>query len=400
MYKNMNNLLNLEKIRQKNSINLIASENYSKFNNLNQKYNFLMDKYAEGYPKKRYYAGCKYIDFIENQAIDYCRKLFKFEYINVQPHSGSQANQAVYMALCETYDKIMGLNLSHGGHITHGNFFNFSGHFYRNVSYKLNDKEYLDYDLINYIVKINKPKIIVAGVSAYSRLLNWKILKKIAFENNAYLLADISHVAGLIATNNYPSPLNYADVVTFTTHKTLRGPKGAVIMTSNKYISFLINKAVFPGIQGGPFMNNIAIKGLAFKSALSKKFENYQKQVILNAKNLAFFLKSKNFNIVSNGTDSHLMLIDLNKFGITGDEAQKRLESVNIIVNKNTVPNDINSANIASGVRLGTAAVTTRGFLTNEMFIIAELIHLVLTNNYNERLVKEQVTNLCKNFDL
>lgn len=400
MYKNINSLLSLEKNRQKNCINLIASENYSKLDNLNKNYNFLMDKYAEGYVGKRYYGGCKYIDFIENQTIDYCKKLFNFKYINVQPHSGSQANQAVYMALCETYDKIMGLNLTHGGHITHGNFFNFSGNFYRNVSYKLNDKEYLDYDSINYIAKKNKPKIIVAGVSSYSRLLNWKILKKIAIENNAYLLADISHVAGLIAANKYSSPSKYADVVTFTTHKTMRSVRGAVIMTSDKYISFLINKAVFPGIQGGPFMNNIAAKGLSFKEALSDKFKNYQKNVIKNAKDLNFFLKSKKINVISNGTDTHLMIIDLTEFKISGDEAQKRLEDVNIIVNKNTIPNDINLPNITSGIRLGTAAITSKGFSTKEIFVIAELINLVLKNDYNQRRVKEQVIKLCRNYNL
>lgn len=400
MYKNINKILILEKKRQNNSINLIASENYSSINNLSYKYGFLMDKYAEGYPNNRYYGGCKYVDNIEETAIYYCKKLFNFEYINVQPHSGSQANQAVYMALCETYDKIMGLNLSHGGHITHGNFFNFSGKFYRNVVYNLNDKDYFDYDLINLIARKNKPKIIIAGISSYSRLLNWKILKKISVENNAYLLADISHIAGLIAGNQYPSMYKYADIVTFTTHKTLRGPRGAVIMTSSKRLASLINRSVFPGLQGGPFVGNIAAKALLFKEALYKKFDNYQKKVILNAKNLALFLKSKKIKVISNGTDSHLMVIDLQRYNINGDDAQKRLESVNIIVNKNSIPNDFNLSKITSGIRIGTAAVTSRGFSTREMFILSELINLVLKNDFNYREVRRQVINLCKNFHL
>ncbi len=398
--KYLKKIIECEKKRQDLSINLIASENY--FNNIYEDINtsILSDKYAEGYPGKRYYAGCKYVDLIEKQAIKYCNKLFNVKYSNVQSHSGSQANQAVYMALCDINDTILGLNLKHGGHLTHGMKLNYSGYFYNSIKYDLNVNDYIDYDDIDKIIKITKPKLMIVGASAYSRIINWPVLKKIAIQNNIFFLADISHIAGLIAGNIYPSPVNFVDVSTFTLHKTLRGPRGAAIITNNKKFSDLLNRAVFPGIQGGPFMNVIALKSLCFRDAFSIKFKNYQKNVIKNAKNLAKFLKINGFDIISDGTDSHLFLIDLRKLNITGDLAEKKLEKANIVTNKNYIPQDKNKNGVCSGIRLGTAAITNRGFGENEMYLISEWITDILINKHNPLKIKKDVIDLCQDFPI
>ncbi|HFL8819541.1 MAG TPA: serine hydroxymethyltransferase [Candidatus Azoamicus sp. OHIO2] len=398
--KQIKRLILLEQHRQENSINLIASENYMSLDYSKLETSILSTKYAEGYPSKRYYAGCKYIDLIENIAIKTCKKLFNVKYVNVQPHSGSQANQAVYMALCSVYDTILGLNLKHGGHLTHGYSSNFSGHFYHAVGYNLNNNYYIDYDDIEKQVHDIKPKLIIGGASAYSRVINWKILKNIAKKYNAFLLADISHTAGLIATNIYPSPVAYADLITLTLHKTLRGPRGAVILTNNKNLASLVNKAVFPGIQGGPFMNVITAKSLCFKKAMLNDFHQYQKQVIKNAKDLSYFLQTYGFDIVSNGTDSHMFLINLTNLNLTGIESERKLEKANIILNKNTLPNDLTSSNVCGGVRIGTAAVTTRGFGKNEMVLIADWIYCILKKKNNVYKIKKDVINLCKKFPI
>lgn len=400
MNKYIKKLVELEQQRHINSINLIASENYTVLDYSKVETSVLSAKYAEGYPKKRYYAGCKYIDLLEMDTIDMCKKLFDVKYANVQSHSGSQANQAVYMALCNIYDTILGLNLKHGGHLTHGCSINFSGYFYKAVKYDLNDRCYIDYDEIARIAQDNKPKIIVAGASAYSRIINWSVLKNIAKKNNAFLLADISHTAGLVAADIYPSPVHFADVITLTLHKTLRGPRGAVILTNNKMLASLINKAVFPGIQGGPFMNVIGAKYICFKNAMLAEFTTYQKNVVRNAKALAQLLKDGYFDIVSNGTDSHMFLIDLSKLNLTGLEAERKLERANIIVNKNTIPHDFNNPNICSGIRIGTAAVTTRGFGRKEMFLISDWIYSILKNNVSSYKIKKDVIKLCQNFPI
>lgn len=392
-------ILNKEIERQNSSINLIASENYFDYI-INFDDSILIGKYAEGYPKKRYYAGCKYIDVIEKKAIDSCKKLFNVKYANVQPHSGSQANQAVYMALCNVGDKILGLNLQHGGHLTHGSNFNFSGYVYKSLYYGLNINGYIDYDHIDTLVELHRPKLIIAGASAYSRMINWNVLKKIAIRYNAFLLADISHIAGAVAAKIYPTPNYKAHVVTFTLHKTLRGPRGAAILSFNKKINLLINKGVFPGIQGGPFINVILNKYICFKKSMLLSFKKYQKNILLNAKKLAFFLNKRGFEIISNGTDSHLFLINLVSLNLTGVEAEKILEKANIILNKNTIPNDLFSANKCSGIRLGTAAITTRGLNVNSMYILSEWIYLLLIKKKNPYKIKKDIVVFCKKFKL
>lgn len=394
-------IIQSEKKRQENSINLIASENYTSQKILSLQASVLSNKYAEGYPDHRYYAGCHYIDKIENIAIKKAKMLFKAKYANVQPHSGSQANQAVYMALCKPHDKILGLKLNHGGHLTHGHKNNYSGYLYTPIYYNVKEKNgYIDYDFINHIIKTHKPKLIITGASAYSRIINWNTIKTIAKTVNAYLLADISHVAGLIAANLYPSPINIADVITSTLQKTLRGPRGGIILTNKTSIIKKINKAVFPGVQGGPAINIVAAKALSLDHAASKNFKNYQKTTIKNAKTLATLLKKKGFNIISNGTDTHLFLINLKNLHLSGNEAEKKLEMANIIVNKNIIPYDEQKPNISSGIRIGTPSITTRGFKTAEIKLLHHWIYKILIKKINPKSIKKHVINLCKKYTI
>ena len=389
--------------RQQNNIELIASENYVSDDILKIQGSILTNKYAEGYPGKRYYGGCQFIDEIENLAINYACELFKCKYANVQPHSGSSANMAVYRALLNKGDKVMGMNLSHGGHLTHGHSINFSGLDYEIVDYKVNEQtELIDYDELEKIVLKEKPRMIIAGASAYSRIIDFKRFREIADKVGAYLMVDMAHIAGLVATGNHPSPIPYADVVTSTTHKTLRGPRGGLILTNNEEIIKKINKTIFPGIQGGPLMHVIGAKAECFYEALQEDFKEYIKQVIINAKALSDTLKENGFRIISNGTDNHLLLVDVSSIGLTGKEAEKILDKINITVNKNTIPYDKQSPNITSGIRLGSAAMTTRGLKEKDFIEIGNIITKSLQNKENEQLQKElkeqvlQITNKYK----
>jgi len=391
-------LISLEKQRQENYINLIASENYTSTNILNIQSSELSNKYAEGYKNKRYYGGCKYINKIEQLAINRAKKLFNADYANVQPHSGSQANQAIYMALCNPNDTILGMKLTDGGHLSHGHKANFSGKFYNIIQYGIDSTtEYIDYDKIDTLTKKYKPKIIIAGASAYSRIINWNILKLISKKVNAYLIADISHYAGLIASKLYPNPIKIVDAITTSTQKTLRGPRGGLILSKkNKILEKKIDMAVFPGIQGGPLEHIIAAKAICFKEAQSKKFKTYQKQTLTNTKYLKNILEKENFKIISKGTDTHLFLINLKNKNITGIEAEKRLEKANIIVNKNIIPNDKLNSNITSGIRIGTPAITTRGFKSRDIKKIGEWINKIISNKKNIKNIKIKVIKLCK----
>ena len=380
MDKRIREILDKEKNRQRDNIELIASENYVSNDILELQGSIFTNKYAEGYPGKRYYGGCENVDDIENLAIEYVCKLFNVKYANVQPHSGSQANMAVYRALLNHGDKIMGLNLSHGGHLTHGHKLNFSGIDYEVVSYNVdNDSEVIDYNKVREIALKEKPKMIIAGASAYSREINFKKFKDIALEVGAYLMVDMAHIAGLVATGLHMSPIPYADIVTSTTHKTLRGPRGGMILTNREDIIKKINKVVFPGVQGGPLMHVIAAKAQCFYEALQPEFKEYQLQVIKNIKTLEKVLKEEGIRLVSNGTDNHLLLLDVkNSVGITGKKAEEVLDKRNITVNKNTIPNDPASPFVTSGIRLGTPAVTSRGMNTQDMDQIAEAIALIV----------------------
>ncbi|WP_246208771.1 serine hydroxymethyltransferase [Enterobacteriaceae endosymbiont of Donacia thalassina] len=395
------NILNKESKRQEENINLIASENYTSNNVMLIQGSQLTNKYAEGYPKYRYYGGCKYIDQIENLAIKRAKKLFKADYANVQPHSGSQANFAVYMALLKPGDIIMGLENSHGGHLTHGSQVNFSGKFYKNISYKTNQKGIIDYNNLLKLAKKYKPKIIIGGFSSYSRICNWVKMRDIADTVNAYFLVDISHIAGLIIAGLYPNPLPYAHVVTSTTHKTLAGPRGGIILSlkKNKHLFEKFNKAIFPGSQGGPLMHVIAAKAVAFKEAFNPKFITYQKQILKNAKLMVKIFKKNNYKIVSNDTDSHLFIIDLTNKNITGAEAELLLEQHNIIVNKNSIPDDINPPSITSGIRIGTPAITKRGLKEKEIYLLCQYIINIL-NHKNKYIknIKNDIIKLCKLF--
>jgi len=405
MDKILENALELETKRQKNNIELIASENYVSKDILKLQGSILTNKYAEGYPGKRYYGGCEYIDIFENKAIEYVKELFNCKYANVQPHSGSSANMAVYKALLNIGDKVMGMNLSHGGHLTHGHPINFSGLEYEIVSYNVNAKtEMIDYDELRNLALKEKPKMIIAGASAYSRIIDFKKFREIADEVGAYLMVDMAHIAGLVATNLHPSPIPYADVVTSTTHKTLRGPRGGIILTNNEDIAKKIDKIIFPGIQGGPLMHVIGAKAECFYEALQPSFKIYQEQVLKNIKVLEEVLKLNNFRIVSNGTDNHLILVDVkSSMGITGKEAEIVLDKVNITVNKNTIPFDTESPFKTSGIRLGSPAMTTRGLKEEEFKIIGELIVKALTNRDNEEelmKIKNEVINLTDKFPM
>lgn len=368
-----------ELARQNSHIELIASENWVSHAVMAAMGSPLTNKYAEGYPGKRYYGGCECVDVAENLAIERAKELFGCDYANVQPHSGAQANMAVFFAMLNPGDTVMGMNLDHGGHLTHGSPVNMSGKYFNIVPYGVNDEGFIDYEELRRIALEAKPKLIVAGASAYARTIDFKKFREVADEVGAYLMVDMAHIAGLVAAGLHPSPIPYADVVTTTTHKTLRGPRGGLILANEAAAKkFNFNKAVFPGIQGGPLMHVIAAKAVCFKEALTDEFKAYQKQIIDNAQALAKGLMSRGINIVSGGTDNHLMLVDLISLGLTGKQAEKMLDEVHITCNKNTIPNDPQSPFVTSGVRLGTPSVTTRGLKEEDMDAIAEAIALTL----------------------
>ena len=381
-----------EEKRQNDNIELIASENYVSKDILELQGSIFTNKYAEGYPGKRYYGGCENVDIVENLAIKYVCKLFGCKYVNVQPHSGSSANMAVYRALLNHGDTVMGMNLSDGGHLTHGHPLNFSGIDYNIVDYKVDpDTGYLDYDNIREIALKTKPKMIIAGASSYSRSIDFKKFREIADEVNAYLFVDMAHIAGLVAAGLHMNPVDYADVVTSTTHKTLRGPRGGIILTNNEEIIKKINKTIFPGIQGGPLMHVVAAKAQCFYEALQPSFVTYQKQVLANIKALSNYLISKGVSIISSGTDNHLIVIDVySSFGITGKEAEEVLDLVNITVNKNTIPSDKFSPLVTSGIRIGSPAMTTRGLKEDDFVLIGEIIYNVLSNYGNSGVLETE----------
>lgn len=365
--------------RQNSHIELIASENWVSKAVMAAMGSPMTNKYAEGYPAKRYYGGCECVDVVENLAIERAKKLFGCDYANVQPHSGAQANMAVFFAMMEPGDTFMGMNLDHGGHLTHGSPVNMSGKYFHVVPYGVNDEGFIDYDKVREIALECKPKMIVAGASAYARTIDFKKFRDICDEVGAYLMVDMAHIAGLVAAGLHPSPIPYADVVTTTTHKTLRGPRGGMILCNEEAAKkFNFNKAVFPGIQGGPLMHVIAAKAVCFKEALTEEFVSYQQQIVKNAQALCEGLKSRGIKIVSGGTDNHLMLVDLTSAGLTGKETEKLLDEANITCNKNTIPNDPQSPFVTSGIRLGTPAVTSRGMDEKDMDVIAEAIAVML----------------------
>ncbi len=388
--------------RQEEHIELIASENYASPRVMEAQGSVLTNKYAEGYPGKRYYGGCEYVDIAEQLAIDRVKQLFGADYANVQPHSGSQANAAVYMALLNPGDTVLGMSLAHGGHLTHGAKVNFSGKIYHAVQYGIDDQGYIDFDEVERLALEHKPKMIVGGFSAYSREIDWQKFRDIADKVGAYLLVDMAHVAGLVAAGIYPSPVQIADVTTSTTHKTLRGPRGGIILAkSNPDIEKKLNSLVFPGTQGGPLMHVIAAKAVAFKEALEPGFKDYQKQVVANARTMAATLMERGYKIVSGGTDNHLFLVDLIDKGLTGKAADAALGNANITVNKNAVPNDPQSPFVTSGIRIGTPAITTRGFGEKESKDLAGWICDVLDDHENAAVieqVKAKVLDVCARF--
>lgn len=387
--------------RQNSHLELIASENWVSKAVMAAMGSPLTNKYAEGYPGKRYYGGCQCVDVVEDLARERAKKLFGCDYANVQPHSGAQANLAVFFAMLEPGDKVMGMNLDHGGHLTHGSPVNISGKYFNVVSYGVNDEGVIDYDKVREIAVKEKPKMIIAGASAYARTIDFKKFREIADEVGAYLMVDMAHIAGLVAAGLHPSPIPYADVTTTTTHKTLRGPRGGLILCNQEAADkFNFNKAVFPGIQGGPLEHVIAGKAVCFKEALEPEFAEYQKQIIKNAQALSKGLMDRGVKIVSGGTDNHLMLIDLRGEDVTGKELEKRLDAAHITCNKNTVPNDPRSPFVTSGVRLGTPAVTTRGLKEDDMDMIAECIALVLQSEDNIEKVKGMVAELTAKYPL
>ena len=405
MDKELKKALLKERKRQRENIELIASENYTSKYVRELQGSILTNKYAEGYPGKRYYGGCEYIDIFENKAIEYVTKLFNCKYANVQPHSGSSANMAVYRALLNHGDKVLGMNLSDGGHLTHGYKLNFSGTDYEIISYGLNPKtERLDYDEIERIALKEKPKMIIAGASAYPRKIDFKKFREIADKVGAYLMVDMAHIAGLVAAGLHENPCIYADVVTSTTHKTLRGPRGGIILTNDSEIIKKINKVIFPGIQGGPLMHVIAGKAECFYEALQPEFKKYQEQVIKNIQVMAEVFKKKGVKIISGGTDNHLILVDVyNSFGITGKDAEKILDEVHITLNKNTIPSETLSPMKASGVRIGSPAMTTRGLKEKDFEAIANIIYNVLSNPTDKKILKEEknkVLEITKKYPL
>ena len=390
-----------EENRQKYTIELIASENFVSPEVLEAQGSVLTNKYAEGYPGKKYYGGCKYIDVVENLAIERAKKIFKAEHANVQPHSGSQANMAVYFSVLEVGDTILAMNLSHGGHLTHGSPVNFSGRFFNIIPYGVDkDTGRIDYDNLRDLAIKNKPKFIIAGASAYPREIDFSAFRSIADEVGAYLMADIAHIAGLIIADLHQSAVPHCHFVTTTTHKTLRGPRGGLILCKEEY-GKAIDKTIFPGIQGGPLMHVIAAKAVCFQQAMTPEFIEYQKQIVKNAKTLANKLLGLGYNLVSGGTDNHLMLVDLRNKGITGKQAEKALEDAGITVNKNAVPFDPEKPMVTSGIRIGTPAITTRGMKEKDMGVIAEMINKVLNDTENQKIkdeMKKEVENFCKKF--
>ncbi len=392
--------MELELKRQSSNIELIASENFTSLTVMAAMGSHLTNKYAEGYPGKRYYGGCEYVDISEDLARDRMKALFGAEHANVQPHSGSQANMGVYMAVLEPGDKILGMNLSDGGHLTHGSPVNFSGKLYNFVSYGVDAEGWIDYDNLREMAIAEKPKMIVSGASAYSRIIDFAKIREICDEVGALMMVDMAHIAGLIAADLHPNPVPYADFVTTTTHKTLRGPRGGAILCKEEYAK-AIDKTIFPGIQGGPLMHIIAAKAVCFKEAMSDEFKAYQKKVVENASTLADALKSKGFHIVSGGTDNHLMLVDLRNKDITGKAAEKLLDEIGITTNKNTVPNETASPFVTSGIRIGTPASTTRGFGKEEMLEIADIISWTIENREADlEPARARVKALCDKFPL
>ena len=387
--------------REQDKIVLIASENYASRAVLEAQGSVFTNKYAEGYPGKRYYGGCEYADIVESLAIKRAKELFGAEHVNVQPHSGTQANMAVYFSMLKPGDRILGLSLNHGGHLSHGMPINFSGILYKTFFYGVDKKTgVIDYDKVRKLAKRHKPKLILAGASAYSRIIDFKTIADIAKEVNAWFLADMAHIAGLVVTGDHPSPVPYADFVTTTTHKTLKGPRGGMIMCKAEYAR-AIDKMVFPGIQGGPLMHVIAAKAVAFKEALTPEFRQYQLQVVRNAKELADALMKKGVKVVSGGTDTHLMLLDLTNKNISGMEAETALDSAGVTVNKNSIPYDKKSAVITSGIRIGTPIVTSRNMKESEMVVIADLISNVLDYPKNNSVIKrtsDKVKSVCRKF--
>lgn len=389
--------------RQEDHIELIASENYASPRVLEAQGTVLTNKYAEGYPGRRYYGGCEYVDVVEQLAIERAKALFGADYANVQPHSGSQANQAVYLALLEPGDTILGMSLAHGGHLTHGARVNFSGKLFNAVQYGIRlDTGEIDYDQVEALAREHKPKLIVAGFSAYSRVIDWQRFRTAADAVGAFLMVDMAHVAGLVAAGLYPNPVPVADVVTSTTHKTLRGPRGGLILAkANPEVEKKLNATVFPGIQGGPLMHVIAAKAVAFKEAMEPEFRDYQKQVVENARVMATTFMERGYKIVSGGTDNHLFLVDLTPKGLTGKQAEEALGKAHITVNKNAIPNDPQSPFVTSGIRVGTPAVTTRGFGAKECQELAGWMVEVLDDIDNEQVIeriREQVMQLCRRF--
>jgi glycine hydroxymethyltransferase len=389
-----------EKERQRINIELIASENFVSDTVLQAMGSHLTNKYAEGYPGKRYYGGCEFVDKVENLAIERAKKIFGADHVNVQPHSGSNANFGVYFAVLKPGDKILGMDLSHGGHLTHGSPVNLSGSYFNVVFYGVNrETETIDYDQIREIAKKERPKLIVAGASAYPRIIDFKAFRDIADEIDSYFMVDMAHIAGLVAAGLHPNPVDYADFVTTTTHKTLRGPRGGMILCRQEFAQ-KIDKAIFPGTQGGPLMHIIAAKAACFKEVLDDEFVLYQQQVIKNAKKLSEELMNKGFRLVSGGTDNHLMLVDVRNKNLTGKEAEKILDEIHITTNKNTIPFDTQSPFITSGIRIGTPAVTTRGMKEAEMIELADIMDSALSKKENESMLKERVLKLTSKFSL
>ncbi|HCJ56473.1 MAG TPA: serine hydroxymethyltransferase [Clostridiaceae bacterium] len=393
-------IIELEKNRQHDHIELIASENFVSPQVMEAMGSQLTNKYAEGYPNKRYYGGCQYVDMVEDLARERLKRLFNAEHANVQPHSGSNANLGVYFAVLEPRDKVLGMNLSQGGHLTHGSPVNISGTYFNFVAYGVDEKtETIDYDEVRKIALREKPKLIVAGASAYPRIIDFKKFREIADEVNAYLMVDMAHIAGLVAAGLHPNPMPYADFVTSTTHKTLRGPRGGVILCKEKYAK-KIDKAIFPGIQGGPLMHVIAAKAVCFGEALKEDFKDYQNQVVKNAKVLADLLIKKGFRLVSDGTDNHLILLDVRTRSLTGKRAEQLLESVNITTNKNTIPNDPEKPTVTSGIRIGTPAITSRGMKEAEIKEIVGLMDLALNEDNDKEEIRAKTIDLCNRFPL
>lgn len=391
-----------EAARQRRNLELIASENIVSEAVMLAMGTVLTNKYAEGYPAKRYYGGCECVDVVENLAIERAKKLFGCDYANVQPHSGAQANMAVFLAMLEAGDTVMGMNLDHGGHLSHGSPVNFSGRYFNIVPYGVDDQGYLDYDELEKKAMECKPKLIIAGASAYARVIDFKRFREVCDKCGAYLMVDIAHIAGLVAAGLHPSPFPYADVVTTTTHKTLRGPRGGMILANQAAAEkFNFNKAIFPGSQGGPLEHVIAAKAVCFGEALKPEFKSYQEQVVKNAAALAEALKKEGFHILTGGTDNHLMLLDLRGMEISGKELQNRCDEVYITLNKNTVPNDPRSPFVTSGVRIGTPAVTSRGLVESDMAEIAHLIWLAATDFENQAdFIRESVTKICEKYPI